>query len=529
MSDWQLEISETPAMQMARRQFLQLLATGSALLSSAPLLSGCGSDGSGSAAATNSGSQANYYTQLRRASFGVSRNVLDNVNRDGFEAYIDQQLDYLNIDDGNLQADIERLFPLTQLSAAELYYGVPGLTPGFPENFAAVVFDMVRATQYRQIYSQRQLYEIMVDFWSDHFNIHLLNGLEPSLKPVDDLAVIRQHALGNFGDLLRASARSPAMLFYLDNFYNQASAPNENYARELMELHTLGVDGGYTENDIKEVARCFTGWSLRFPPDSECGTFQFVAPWHDPGVKMVLGETILAGAGDNETYDGDRVLEILINHPSTANFIATKLCRRFIADEPQAEAVAEVAAAFTNSQGDIPDTLRALFNTDAFRNTADAKISRPNEYLAQMLRALLPEGNYPSDNGQLFFYAQLILGHLPFYWPTPDGYPDEKNYWENTGGLLNRWRLAFFSIANLVPDLDAFSIDYASMLSGASTVQDVVDAMIANILMRDLSAADYQTLLAWANGLGPQIQGAPETLAALVAAVLISSPYFHLR
>ena len=127
---------------------------------------------------------------------------------------------------------------------------------------------MTGATQYRQIFSRRQLYEVMVEFWSDHFNIHLLNGLGPTLKPADDIQVIRAHALGNFGDLLRASAHSPSMLFYLDNYLNQASAPNENYARELMELHTLGVDGGYTEADVKEVARCFTGWTIRFPGDS---------------------------------------------------------------------------------------------------------------------------------------------------------------------------------------------------------------------------------------------------------------------
>ena len=240
---------------------------------------------------------------------------------------------------------------------------------------------MIGAAQYRQMFSQRQLYEVMVEFWSDHFNIHLVNGLGPTLKPEDDRQVIRAHALGNFRDLLHASAKSPSMLFYLDNFFNLASAPNENYARELMELHTLGVDGGYTENDVKEVARCFTGWSIRFPGDTsgDYGTFVFLPAVHDNNAKVVLQNSITAGGGQS---DGEQVLDILAAHPSTAQFIATKLCRRFISDTRTQPVIDAVAAAFTQSGGDIKTTLRALFATDAFRNTADLKFTRPAEYLS---------------------------------------------------------------------------------------------------------------------------------------------------
>ncbi|KPJ93092.1 MAG: hypothetical protein AMJ55_08735, partial [Gammaproteobacteria bacterium SG8_15] len=186
---------------------------------------------------------------LKRTSFGVHRDALSAAQSMGIDAYLENQLNYQTIDDGDLESTLATLFPNTTQSPEQLI-------AGFPDNAGIVAQQMAMASQYRQIFSQRQLYEVMVEFWSEHFNIHLLNGLGPTLKPEDDRQVIRAHALGNFRDLLGASAHSPSMLFYLDNFYNLASAPNENYARELMELHTLGVDGGYTEEDVKEVARC---------------------------------------------------------------------------------------------------------------------------------------------------------------------------------------------------------------------------------------------------------------------------------
>lgn len=324
------------------------------------------------------------------------------------------------------------------------------------------------------------------------------------------------------------------MLFYLDNFFNLASAPNENYARELMELHTLGVDGGYSEDDVKEVARCFTGWSIRFPgdPGGDYGTFVFVPAAHDNGTKVVLQNTIAAGGGQS---DGEQVLDILAAHPSTARFIATKLCRRFIRDDPDATSIDAVAAAFTQSDGDIKTTLRALFATDAFRTTADLKFARPAEYLSALVRALAPDTPYPSDDGQLFFFAQAIMGQLPYYWPTPDGYPDAQSYWASTGGLLNRWRLSFLSFANVIPDIDVIQIDYAGMLNGADSAAGIVDALTESILMRPLSAADRGHLLDWLvteYGQAADVSlppGIPEQVAPLVAAVLVSSGYFQLR
>ncbi len=473
------------------------------------------------------------YNALKRTSFGVHRDSLSSMQSIGIDAYLENQLDYLSISDGNLETDIADLFPLSTHTPVDLIDGTPGY-PGFPDNIGLVAQQMVGATQYRQIFSQRQLYEVMVEFWSDHFNIHLLNGFGPVLKPEDDRDVIRANALGNFRDLLGASASSPSMLFYLDNFLNVATAPNENYARELMELHTLGVDGGYTEDDVKEVARCFTGWSIRFPGDlsGNPGSFKFEPLVHDTDGKVVLGNSIAADGGQT---DGEQILDILATHPSTARFIATKLCRRFITDTPDTVSIDAVANAFTTSNGDIKTTLRAVFATDAFRNTADLKFTRPTEYLAGTIRALAPDTAYPTDNGVLFFFAQLILGQTPFYWPTPDGYPDTQSYWANTGGLLNRWRLSFLSYAPYIPSIDVFDIDYVSLTNNADTIANILDALVDNILMRPLSTEDRTSMINWMvteTGVAENETldtGVPETIAPVVTAVLISSAYFQLR
>jgi uncharacterized protein (DUF1800 family) len=516
----------------SRRNFMKLLgkmAGYPALTSTLGACGGGGGDGgvTGSTPAAVTPAASSEFTTLKRTSFGAHRDELAMIQSMGIDAYLERQLNPAQIDDGNLETTLQTLFPLTTQSPAQLI-------SGFPDNIADIALQMISATQYRQMFSKRQLYEVMVEFWSDHFNIHLVNGLGPTLKPEDDRLVIRSHALGNFRDLLHASAKSPAMLFYLDNYANQAAAPNENYARELMELHTLGVDGGYTETDVKEVARCFTGWAIRFPgdPGGDYGTFVFSPALHDDNAKVVLGNTISAAGGQT---DGEQVIDLLASHPSTANFIATKLCRRFISDTPDPLSVEAVASAFTQSNGDIKTSLRALFATAAFRNSADLKICRPAEYLAGLIRALAPDTPYPTDNGQLFYFAQLIMGQLPYYWPTPDGYPDEQTYWASTGGLLNRWRLSFLSLANLIPEIDVIQLDYVSMLNGADTLATVTDAMTDSILMRPLSSADRAHVLAWLSDEYALAEtetlpsGTPQQIAPLIAAVLVSSAYFQLR
>ena len=513
-----------------RREFLQLFGKGLGYGALATILPACGGSSSGSSDELPPQrivipKASPEYTALKRTSFGPHRDELASIKNLGITPYLERQLDHLNIDVSALEAEIAAQFPLTLQTPAQLILN-------FPDNIFDVATQMIAATQYRQMFSQRQLYEIMVEFWSDHFNIHLVNGLGPTLKPYDDQQVIRAHALGNFRSLLHASAKSPAMLFYLDNFFNQASAPNENYARELMELHTLGVDGGYTEADVKEVARCFTGWTFQFPDDPPAvyGEFVFAAAIHDNNPKLVLGDSVTVGG----QADGEQVLDMLAAHPSTANFIATKLCRRFISDYPSQAAIDAVATAFTNSNGEIKDTLRALFATPDFLDDADQKFTRPSEYLATLVRSLAPDTGYPPDKGTTWFYAQNTLGQIPFYWPTPDGYPDEQSYWASTGGLLNRWRLSFLSLAKIL-NLDVIDVDYPAMLSGADTPATVVDGIADAVLMRPLSSDDRGTIIEWINGyLNKTVNEVLDTdevelASALTAAVLVSSVYFHLR
>ena len=299
--------------------------------------------------------------------------------------------------------------------------------------------DLTRSTLLRAVLSERQLFEVMVQFWTDHFNIDPSKAECKWLKAADDRDVIRAHALGNFRDLLRASAVSPAMLWYLDGRVNRLTKPgdkpNENYARELLELHTLGVHGGYTQQDVMEVARCLTGWTVRDRKRYLKGRVEFQARQHDDGAKRVLGEEIPAGLG---ARDLDRVLDIAVRHPSTARHLAWKLCRRFIADDPPAAAVAATAETFSSSGGDIPATLRTLFATEEFRSPVvrGGKFKRPFHFVVSALRAT----NAETDASRPLVDYLVRLGHAPFRYTTPDGYPEEATHWQNT--LLWRWNFS---------------------------------------------------------------------------------------
>jgi uncharacterized protein (DUF1800 family) len=297
-------------------------------------------------------------------------------------------------------------------------------------------FDLTRAALLRAVHSPDQLYEVMVAFWTDHFNIDSSKADCRWLKPLDDREVIRRHAFGRFSELLAASATSPAMLFYLDGRDNtNQGKPNENYARELMELHTMGVHGGYTQTDVLEAARCLTGWTV-IGRDSKrlgIGKVEFIADRHDDGPKRVLGQTIAAGGMAN---DLTQLLEIVTNHPATPRFIAAKLCRRFISDEPPENAVTATAAAFASSKGDIRKTLRALFATDEFRTVRRTKFKRPFHFLVSALRAT----GVPHQCGKEVQIALRRMGHMPFDYPTPEGYSEQGDDWLST--LLARWDFA---------------------------------------------------------------------------------------
>jgi uncharacterized protein (DUF1800 family) len=348
--------------------------------------------------------------------------------------YIEQQLAPEQMDDSRLERALRRLEVLSE-PLGELFEYKPKY----------LLREMTRATVLRAVWSERQLYEVMVHFWTDHFNIDCSKADCRWLKAADDRDVIRRHALGRFPDLLRASALSPAMLWYLDGRANRKQQgddkPNENYARELLELHTLGVRSGYTQRDVMEVARCLSGWSVRSVKQFNKGAVEFHSKLHDDGEKQLLGRTIPAGLG---AQDLDRVLQIVSLHPATARHVAEKLCRRFIADEPPAHAVSAVSDAFLANQGEIRPVLRALFATPEFLASRRAKCKRPFEFVASALRATQAD----TDAGSALTDYLLRMGHAPFQYPTPEGYSDRAPHWMGT--LLWRWKFAVALSGNRV-------------------------------------------------------------------------------
>ncbi len=353
-------------MSTTRRRFLQAASTGGAvagiggfsLISKAltPLLSGP-DDGLSAFQPPEAAAIDDATHVLNRLTFGPRPGQRTEILQLGTKAWIDRQLQPESIDDAWTEARTRHFEALDVWPLGEL----------LEYNAKELLDQLTRAKILRAAHSRRQLQEVMVDFWSDHFNIDPSKGDSKWLKPADDKKVIRAHALGKFRDLVKASALSPSMLWYLDGRVNRRASdketPNENYGRELLELHTLGVDGGYTQTDVMEVARCLTGWTVRARDKARfaVGKVEFRRSLHDDGTKTVLGVKIPAGLGEG---DLERVLDIVCHHPSTARYLAEKLCRRFIADDPPSSAVNAVAAAFTESAGDIRRTLATLFERE---------------------------------------------------------------------------------------------------------------------------------------------------------------------
>jgi uncharacterized protein (DUF1800 family) len=361
---------------------------------------------------------------VQRLTLGATQADLARAAALGYQGYLQEQLAPETLDDRLVEQEIARTLPSVAMTAAAIQASYDG-------QFQVAIYELMIATLLRATYSPRQLFESMVAFWTDHFNVDVLGEYGWYLKPVDDREVIRRHALGRFPDLLRASARSPAMVFYLTNDTNHKDHPNENYARELMELHTLGTDNGYTQEDVREVARCFTGWTwVQEGPD--LGTFRFDAAAHDMGEKRVLGRVIPAGGG---VEDGETVLSILASHPNTARFLSRKLLRWFWGYEPPGAYVEQVAAVYRRTGGNLRRMLRTVF-TPAWMESATPKLKRPFHLVVSALRALGAEVTDP----YVLLGELQAMGQLPFTWSPPNGYPDTRGYW--SGFLLPRWSFA---------------------------------------------------------------------------------------
>ena len=325
-----------------------------------------------------------------------------------------------------------------------------------PQNL--IVGQLQAAKLIRAVHSERQLEEVMTDFWMNHFNVFIGKGPERLLVPAYERDVIRPRVFGKFRDLLGATAKSPAMLVYLDNI--QSVSPdsrigrrrnrglNENYARELMELHTLGVDGGYTQQDVIEVAKVFTGWMVPGGQGGGAASFRFQPAAHAPGDKKVLGHIIREGR-EGGVQEGEEVLDLLAEHPSTAKFLATKLVRRFVADDPPPSLVGKVAETYTETGGDIRAMLRTTFYSPEFWSSEafQAKAKKPLEFVASSIRAVGGELT-PTP---MLLGAMQRLGEPLYLCQPPTGYPDVAEEWLNTGTLLFRWNFALGLASGKLP------------------------------------------------------------------------------
>jgi len=354
-----------------------------------------------------------------RVGFGPTGNQLQEMRSGGVQTWIDRQIA------ADLPEDPRLVIQTRRFATIEL---PEGDARDFPQNY--ILRELQAYSILMAVYSANQLFERMADFWSNHLNVYGRKGLAAYRIGRDGREVVRAHAMGQFQDLILASAKSPAMLMYLDNHFNRKGAPNENYAREIMELHTLGVDGGYTQRDVMEVARCFTGWGIETGFLKRRGAFAYRDELHDKGEKIVLGQRIPAGGG---IEDGERVVELVCAHPATANHIARKLTRHFRGDEDP-KWVAKVERAFRESKGDIRATIKPLL-TEAGLD-GPPMVKRPFDYAVSSIRAVGAQ----TDGGPGLQRRLEEMGQPLFQWPMPDGYPVDADAW--TGTLLARWNFA---------------------------------------------------------------------------------------
>ena len=495
---------------------------------------------------------------LNRLAFGPRPGDVERVKAIGVDRWIAQQLDPRSIRNDANERLIADAFPSVRLTASQLFEEAPPpnvirrqarrqgdtvltradsmMLRSAAREARAVVGDVIGARVARSVASERQLEEVMVDFWLNHFTVFAGKNVVRYYLADYEREAIRPHVLGRFRDLVGAVAQSPAMLLYLDNAQSvadsrptlggrfgqgvrgrgglrrrlarrpQAAAPldslrarlprglNENYARELLELHTLGVDGGYTQQDVIEVARSLTGWTV---PGARRGGegFRFVPMLHDAGGKIVLGYRLPGGRG---VEDGEDVLDILCKHPSTARHIARKLAVRIVSDTPPAQLVDRAAATFTRTHGDIREVVRTIITSEEFfsRSAYRAKVKSPFEVVVSALRALGASPDVtPRTAGAVALLGQPIYGHQ-----APNGWPETGEAWLNTGAILNRINFALAAAAGRMPGASAraWAGDSIARLSRDRQIDIVVEQLLggrASSTTREILATGRNPLL----------------------------------
>ena len=488
---------------------------------------------------------------LNRLTFGPRPGDIQKVRAIGLDAWIDQQLHPDRIDDSAIEAFMskysvlsqnqndllkeyaqlqrarrnEKKDPQSELAMAKTRADSAAVRKQIQQQFGGIVrlgAQLQSERMARAVGSERQLEEVMTDFWLNHFNIYIRKG-GPEIYYLADYEknVIRPNSLGKFRDLLEAVAKSPAMLFYLDNARSMADSThntlgagqgrgraaniarlrrmaalgrlndqqmqrlnqmmkqipqglNENYGRELLELHTLGVDGGYTQQDVINVARALTGWTIN--PPAQGGGFVFRPQMHDADEKIVLGHKLPAGRG---IEDGEDVLTIVSRSPATAKFIATKLARRFVSDNPPPALVNRAAATFLKTDGDIRETLRTIITSPEFFSQAAfrSKVKSPFEVVASAMRAMNAQpDSTPRTALAVAYLGQPIYGHQ-----APNGWPETGESWMNTGAILNRINFGMAVAAGRLPGVNLSMVPGLDTLRNATRAKQV-DAVVADVL-----------------------------------------------
>ena len=464
-------------------------------------------------------------------------NALAATPDDRLAAYVAQQLDPDSIDDSELEGRLAAAnfdsvdlnpVPNTYLRTLWAWYINDDGAPGGRSSTAIPRDELVRATFLRAMYSERQLLEVMTEFWHDHFNVYIdrsswVRATMPHLN-----LQLRKHALGNFRTMLEAVAKSPSMLHYLDNYTSSNGGPNENFSRELFELHTLGSENyygvrpqidvptdddgwplGYVDADVFESTRCFTGWSFSFGSegDGDTGLFYYRSTWHDRFQKYVLGNFIPADQPDEK--DGEDVLDFLATHPGTGRHIARKLCRKFIADDPPQSLVDQAANVFTSyaaSPHQIKRVLEVILLSDEFKNTWGEKLKRPFEIAVSALRAGNANFTLKMDDHDTssFLWRYYATGQYPYSWPAPNGYPDIRGAWKSMTPRVMSWRLCGW-VVDFYNDNDHPYLNILNQTpTTVRTANELADFWIDRILGREMEPEDRQEIVDFmAQGFNP--------------------------
>ncbi len=456
---------------------------------------------------------------LNRLGFGprpgdiAAFNALGANDSERLTAYVDQQLAPQSIDDSAFDAILAAYKFETLGKTLEQQWADHQMKKDVDWQYRRLpVWETERTAFVRALYSKRQLQEVLADFWHNHFNIYGWDGWQRCTWVHYDRDVIRGNMLGNFRKMVGHVAKSPAMIYYLDNYANEGGNPNENWARELFELHTFGAENyfgvrnasdpaiidptgkrrGYIDSDVYGATTCFTGWRI----DTDTGLFKFDSGKHFPYQKFVLGEIIPEFMGQQ---DGEIVLDMLCNHRGTAVFVSRKLCQRLVGDNPPESLVQKIADVFHNNRAaddQLKQVVRAIVLSDEFRSTWAEKIKRPFEFACSTLRATQCNFDARSDS---FFWYYNALGQPLFGWHPPNGYPDLKEVWSSTMPMLQRWRfvnsMMEWKIGGEGTDKETRRIQVDGIMpADVTTPEEVVDFWSVRMLGHPLPANERQEI-----------------------------------